>query len=89
MLTDDGLSILNSFVPEKTYTLSRRIAAVRIRPSNDCRQGELTEISELQAGARLERCGDGYNQRTVKVHYAGEFYFVFLQDLDDGESDPF
>ena len=87
MLSKDVLATPNAPAPEKTYTLSRRIAALRLRTSNQGGQGKLSEIAELEPGVRLEWCGDGYNERTVKVHYAGEFYFVFLQDVDNGDSD--
>jgi hypothetical protein len=47
----------------------------------DKHRGKLGEIVQLQAGSVLERCGDGYDERTAKVHHVGSFYFVFLQDI--------
>jgi hypothetical protein len=89
VLSEQVLSIPESVCPQKTYTLSRRIAALRLIAPADGQRGKLGEISQLQPGAQLDCCGDGYNERTIKVHYAGEFYFVFLQDLYDAESDRF
>lgn len=67
---------------QKSYTLARRIAAVRLTNADGHRR-RLGEIAQLPAGVRLDCCGGGFDERTVKVHYAGEFYFVFLQDLFD------
>jgi len=39
-------------------------------------------ITQLPEGAELELCGEGFNERTVRVRWAEGFYFVFLQDLD-------
>lgn len=89
MLSEEVLAIPESVCAKKTYTLSRPVSAIHIRRAADRRHGKLGEISQLQPGARLDCCGDGYNARTTKVHYANEFYFVFLQDLYDSESDRF
>jgi hypothetical protein len=89
VLSEEVLSIPESVCPQKTYTLSRRIAAIRLTRPADGRRGKLGEILQLQPGVRLDCCGNGYNERTIKVHYAGEFYFVFLQDLSDAEADRF
>jgi hypothetical protein len=89
VLSEEVLSIPESVYTQKTYTLSRRIAAVRLTRTADRRRGKLGDIVQLQPGTRLNCCGDGYNERTVKVHWAGEFYFVFLQDLHDTESGRF
>lgn len=86
MLSEQILSIPESVYPMKTYILSRPIAAIRLTRTADGRRGKLGEIVQLQPGARLDCCGDGYNERTVKVHYAGTFYFVFLQDIHESES---
>jgi hypothetical protein len=80
MLSDEVLSIPGSISPQETFTLCKKIAAIRLVRLGDGR-GKLGEILQLPAGACLECCGGGYNERTVKVHYAGEFFFVFLQDL--------
>ena len=89
MLNEEVLSIPESVCPRgRTYTLCKRIAAIRLARV-DGRRGKLGEIVQLPPGTRLDYCGDGYNERTVKVHYGGEFYFIFLQDLQDTESNRF
>ena len=88
MLNEEVLSIPESVYPRETYTLCKRIAAIRLTRVDD-RRVKLGEIVQLPPRARLDYCGGGYNERTVKVHYGGEFYFVFLQDLKDAESNRF
>jgi hypothetical protein len=87
MLSEEALYIPELVHPLNSYTLSRRVAAIRLtRGAHDSR-GKLGQIVQLQPGTRLDRCGSGYNERTIKVHSEGDFYFVFLQDLaDTGEN---
>ena len=83
MLSEQSLYIPESVRPLRSYTLSRRVAAIRLAHAAPGYQGKLGEIVQLAPGTRLDYCGDGYNERTIKVHSAGDFYFVFLQDLAD------
>jgi hypothetical protein len=87
VLSEEVLYIPESIRPLRSYTLSRRVAAIRLTRAGYGPQGKLGEIVQLQPGTRLDCCGDGYNERTIKVHYAGNFYFVFLQDVDDTNGD--
>lgn len=84
VLSEEVLYVPESFSPIRSYTLSRRVAAIRLTRARGA-QGKLGEIVQLQPGTRLDCCGDGYNERTIKVHHAGEFYFVFLQDVAEPE----
>ncbi len=85
MLSDEVLSTPDPVPPSHGYTLHKRIAAIRLIRVDD-RRGKLGEFVQLIPGSRLHRCGDGYNDQTVKVHSEGEFYFVFVQDLRDIEA---
>jgi hypothetical protein len=87
VLSEEILYIPESVHPLTSYTLSRRVAAIRLTRAAHGSQGKLGEIVQLQPGTRLDCCGDGYNERTIKVHYAGDFYFVFLQDVADTNGD--
>jgi hypothetical protein len=87
VLSEEVLYIPESVNPLRSYTLSRRVAAIRLTRAADGYRGKLGEIVQLQPGSRLDCCGDGYNERTIKVHYAGDFYFVFLQDVTDRDWD--
>jgi hypothetical protein len=64
----------------ETFTLSRKIAAVQLVPV-EAPHGRLGAIVQLPRGAHLDLCGEGYDDRTVKVRWEDNFYFVFLEDL--------
>lgn len=83
MLNENALVIPRTVCHLKTYLLSRRIAAIRLKRTPDGQRGKLGEFLQLDLGVRVDYCGDGYNERTVKIHCNGEFYFVFRQDLND------
>jgi hypothetical protein len=87
VLREEVLYIPESIHPLRSYTLSRRVAAIRLTRAAHGPQGKLGEIVQLQPGTRLDCCGDGYNERTIKVHYAGDFCFVFLQDVAETDGD--
>ncbi len=87
MLSKEILYIPESVHPLRSYRLSRRVAAIRLARTAHGHQGKLGEIVQLQPGTPLDCCGDGYNERTIKVHYAGDFYFIFLEDVADTDGD--
>jgi hypothetical protein len=64
-------------------TLLKNIAAIELRPAEDGKPS-LSAITQLPRDSELQICGPGFNPRTVKVSSSGQFYFVFLQDLDEG-----
>ena len=64
-------------------TLLKNIAAIELRPTEDGKPS-LSAITRLPRDSEFQICGPGFNPRTVKVASSGRFYFVFLQDLDDG-----
>ena len=68
-------------VLDRVYTLSRDISAMQILPFDEA-GARLSPVSKLPRGARIEACGAGYDEHTLKVAYEGHFYLVFLQDLD-------
>lgn len=39
-------------------------------------------ILQLPEGTQVRVCGDGFNERTVKVSWEGGFYFLFAEDLE-------
>lgn len=60
--------------------LPGKISAVRI--AENARGGKKAGgLSQLEPGTLLELCGDGYNDRTVKVRVCEELFYVFRQDL--------
>ncbi len=67
-------------------TLPKAIAGLQIRNSQT--EGErLGVIAQLPKGAELQVCGSGFTPRTRRVESGGQFYFVFLQDLEDLHQD--
>jgi hypothetical protein len=84
-MNTDGLFVAEWITPETTYLLSEDISAFEIISGQTAGQAEgerFGPICRLPQAACLEVCGDGFNDRTVKVRYAHRSYFVFLQDLD-------
>lgn len=68
------------------YTLSRNISAIQVTSSIDGR-AQLGTIMQLPEGAQLDVCGDGFNDRTVKVRWEGTFYFIFRQDIESNAAE--
>lgn len=64
------------------FCLRKNIAAIQVLPSGTPDEPRLGTITQLPAGAELASCGPGFNERTLKVRWAGGLYFVFLQDLE-------
>jgi len=80
MWNPDAASIHDG-VSQQTYSLSGDIPAMEIVPSMTG-EARLGPISKIPEGADLECCGQGFNERTVKVRWRGVVYFVFVQDLE-------
>ena len=64
------------------FCLKKNIAAIQVLPSGNSGEPKLGMITQLPAGAELQTCGAGFNERTLKVEWAGGLYFVFLQDIE-------
>jgi hypothetical protein len=63
------------------------ISAIHLEPTiNGAKLGIITQIP---AGTNLDLCGDGYNDRTVKVRWRDQFYFVFLSDISLSKTQRF
>jgi hypothetical protein len=65
----------------RAVTLSRRISAIQL-VRNDDGTVKLGLLGQLSAGTQITLCGEGFNERTVKVCTHGQYYFVFAQDLE-------
>jgi hypothetical protein len=61
--------------------LQSPLSAVQMLQEQDGRT-HLGLFSKLGPGTIVEGCGNGFNDRTVKVRANGQFYFVFLEDLE-------
>ena len=79
MWNSTALSIPQSSSPEVTYTLANDTPAMQLVVAED--GARLGPILKIPKGAVIDVFGEGFNERTLKVRYAGLFYFVFLADL--------
>lgn len=74
------------FIPEEpvlgsAVILSKPTPAIQLeRKENGC--ARLGLLLQLPRGASLEICGEGFNERTVKVRTNNQYYFVFRQDIE-------
>lgn len=75
------LTLTDPAVLNRVYTLSHDISAMQVLPFNE-NGARLSPVSRLPRGARIEACGDGFDDQTLKVSYEGQYYFVFLLDLE-------
>jgi hypothetical protein len=78
---EDPFFIPSSDTGGQKIPLSKRISAIQLVRKEDGR-ARLGLLSQLGPGTILEQCGDGFNERTVKVRTNGQVYFVFRQDLE-------
>ncbi len=62
------------------YCLAKNAPAMQIIPdgSGKLRLGTLIRLPD---GAEVEICGEGFDNRTVKVVWEGSTYYVFTDDL--------
>jgi len=64
-----------------TFRLQRRICAIKVERQHNG-EPKFGTLTQLEAGSRLELCGQGYTPRMMKVCVNYEYYFVFKEDLD-------
>ena len=66
-----------------TFTLPRNISAIQALPEPDggVRLGTILQLPE---GTQVRVCGDGFNDRTVRVIWEGGYFFIFLEDIEPG-----
>ena len=76
----DTVSAWDSGADGTRVVLSKGASAVQLQTHSNG-SSKLGLICQLPAGTALELCGEGYSERTVKVRYRDQFYFVFRHDL--------
>jgi hypothetical protein len=84
-MSSDSIFVVGWIIPTSYYKLSKAISAFEIVYSDGGAE-RLGTICSLPGGADLETCGDGFNDRTLKVRCGQQCYFVFLQDLYSQQS---
>lgn len=77
----DNDSIVSPSPPKKSYVLPRAIPGIPVisSPEGPANMGTILQLPE---GLRIEVCGQGFNERTVKVRTEGGYFFIFLDDID-------
>lgn len=73
------------FIPDEglggsPVVLARNISAIQLVKKEDG-GAKLGFLVQLAAGTKVLLCGDGFNERTVKIRAEGNCYFVFRQDV--------
>jgi len=63
-----------------SHLLLKNISAIELVAGTGG-QSRLGPVMQLPNGSMLDVCGDGFNDRTVKIRSNGKYYFVFRSDL--------
>jgi hypothetical protein len=58
-------------------TTNRKICAIHL----DAERNGVGTISHIPSGSKLSILGDGFNERTLKISWQDELYFVFREDV--------
>ena len=66
---------------EQHYVLPHDISAIQVMSAELSHTG-LGPVSRLPRGAAVQVCGLGFDKQTIKVAFQGQYYFVFLDDLE-------
>jgi len=80
MVNHEALFIPDRLRTQQPYAIRHNIAAIELVGS--AQEGaRLGAVMQLPSGTRVEVCGSGFNDRTVKIRSNDHYYFVFWQDL--------
>ena len=77
----EGFVIPEPGICSGKMSLSKAISAIQL-VRNENGVPKLGLLGQLGPGITVERCGKGFNERTLMVRANGQHYFVFLQDLE-------
>jgi hypothetical protein len=77
----DALFMPECLPVQRTLRLAKDICALELVPA-ERGEARFGGIVELRKGTCLEVCGSGFNDRTIKAHCEGHFYFIFLRDIE-------
>lgn len=81
MMNSEVFFIPDSSLSGERVSLSKSISAIQLVQKENG-GAQLGSLSQLGPGTTVERCGDGFNERTAKVRANGQCYFVFRQDIE-------
>jgi hypothetical protein len=80
MFDENALFIPERLKTDRSYSILHNISAVEL-VETDKDKAKLGAVMQLPSGTRVEVCGRGFNDRTVKIRSNDRYYFVFWQDL--------
>ena len=83
--TDHPFSIPKCDAVEQTVRLEKDISAIELEPGENG-EAKLGRITPLLRGTKLDICGAGFNDRTVRARAYGRYYFIFRQDIETPQS---
>lgn len=81
MINTDALYIPDLNKHGERVWLSKSISAIQLVPAEEG-GAKFGLLSHLGPGVAVEICGNGFDERTVKVRAHSHYYFVFWQDLE-------
>lgn len=81
MVNQKALFIPDGAIEGPKFRLARSISALPLEPEGHGNGAKLGLLSQLGPGTKLVVCGEGFDERTVKVRANGLCYFVFSQDI--------
>jgi hypothetical protein len=81
MMNSDAFFIPDPERHGEKVPLLKSVLAIQLEQNPDGR-AKLGLLSRLGPGIVVERCGKGFDDRTVKIRANGHYYFVFLQELE-------
>jgi hypothetical protein len=77
VLNDSGPSDFSERAAQ-VLTTNRKICAIHL----DTDRNRIGTISHIPTGSQIFICGDGFNERTVKISWQNESYFAFREDVN-------
>lgn len=80
MVNEEMVYVPQVHTPTLSHSLGRNIAAIELVAAENGNP-RLGPVLQLPNGSHLDVCGDGFNERTVKIRSNGKYYFVFKADL--------
>jgi len=69
---------------KQSLVLSKNTSAIQVL-CDEVGRKRMGTLLQLPEGAQLETCGEGFDEKTIKVCLQGAYYYVFLADIETAE----
>jgi hypothetical protein len=80
VIIEDSLYKPKASTGPLSHLLAKNISAIELN-GIEGGKARLGPVLQLPNGAQLDVCGEGFNEKTVKIRLNGKYYFVFRSDL--------